>query len=201
MVVGDLQLDRPAVVDPRVDARSIVSHPDGLNARDLNPSGFGRPDPAGDLRPTDHILRPVKVWRGERGRHEAEYDTDDAFKHLADEEHPQAAAHLPTLCGPIGEDAAERAEDEIAEAKDRAKEAGRRLCQGEEFLKVLNGDVGDCQLDAKAKAVGEGEDPSVDIRAANLNDHIGLRLLLRALCFKHCVIAVREVAPREDERR
>ena len=61
-------------------------------------------------------------------------------------------------------DAAEGAGNDVDEAKRRSDDASGRLGEGEVFVKVLRGDVGHGELDAEAEAVGDGEDPCINVR-------------------------------------
>mmetsp|Transcript_2697 Transcript_2697/g.6702 ORF Transcript_2697/g.6702 Transcript_2697/m.6702 type:complete len:657 (+) Transcript_2697:106-2076(+) len=137
------------------------------------------------------------VRRLHAGGEQAEEDAERALQGLHDPGRPEAAAHAVALVRPVGEDAAERAHAKVHQAEARgedARDGGREAMVPRE---VPGGDVVHRELHAEARAVGEGEDPRVDIREADLEHRAALALLLDAAVLQLAVVAVGEVLARQ----
>ena len=143
-------------------------------------------------------------FRAVEGRVGAEGDgghaaAQRALERLDDPARPQAAAHARALVGPVGEEAARRARDEVHQAVERGEQAGDLRGEAVVLVEVEGGDRVHRELDAEAHAVGGGEDPRVDVGEARLEHDRALGLLLGARGLELRDVAVGEVARGEGE--
>eukprot|EP00964_Phaeocystis_antarctica_P103540 scaffold68803_cov68-Phaeocystis_antarctica.AAC.2 len=130
------------------------------------------------------------VGRLHTAREQAEHDAERALQGLHDPRGPEAAAHAVARIGPVGEDAAERAHADVHQAEARGEDARDGGREAVVLGEVARGDVVHRELHAEAGAVGEGQDPCVDIGQADLEHRAALALLLDAAVLQLAVVAV-----------